>query len=134
MFTLCRCVSAKDKGLAVGFSAFMTSMLGWLLGPIIFGSVIDGICTVWDVASSGTRGRCLLYDNDVFRLKLHAYSSLALLGCNFFLLLGYIYARCTGCLDDLPADICISQEKKTKKVKGHINGDKISPDEDKENF
>ena len=28
MFTLCRCVSAKDKGLAVGFSAFMTSMLG----------------------------------------------------------------------------------------------------------
>ena len=77
---------------------------GWLLGPIIFGSVIDGICTIWDVTSPGVRGRCLLYDNDVFKMKLHGYSSLSLLFSNAALLFGYLYARCTGCLDDPPTD------------------------------
>ncbi|RUS88015.1 hypothetical protein EGW08_004181 [Elysia chlorotica] len=102
-----RCVTPKDKGLAIGFSAFMTSLLGWLLGPIIFGRVIDGICTVWDVTQTGNRGRCLLYDNDVFRLKLHGFSSAGLLGCTSFLLIGYVYARCTGCLDPPSIEVTV---------------------------
>ncbi|KAK6960438.1 hypothetical protein BgiMline_035645 [Biomphalaria glabrata] len=94
-----RCVENRDKGFALGFQAFMTSLFGWLLGPIIIGYVIDGICTVWDV-TCGTTGRCLLYDNDVFRVKLHSYCATSL-ACSFVVLtIACIYARCTGCLDE----------------------------------
>ncbi|GFN86650.1 solute carrier organic anion transporter family member [Plakobranchus ocellatus] len=108
-----RCVLPKDKGLAIGFSSFMTSLLGWLLGPLIFGSVIDGICTVWDVTSSGDRGRCLLYDNDIFRIKLHAYSTISMLISCGWLLFAAIYAHFTGCLDDPP------DEKSKAQGEGH---------------
>ncbi|GFS18161.1 solute carrier organic anion transporter family member [Elysia marginata] len=122
LVVIIRCVSPKDKGLALGFSSFCASLLGWLLGPIIFGYVIDGICTVWDMTSPGVRGRCLLYDNDVFRLKIHGYSTIALLACVSCLLFGYIYARYTGCLDDPPPDPFKGQDK-NQKVKTETNGD-----------
>ncbi|XP_012937036.1 solute carrier organic anion transporter family member 2A1, partial [Aplysia californica] len=95
-----RCVADKDKSLAIGSSSFMASLMGWLLGPIIFGNVIDGICTIWDV-QCGTRGRCLLYDNNLFRLKLHGYSSVAI-GCSLICnLLAFLYAKKTGKLDNV---------------------------------
>ncbi|KAK6960435.1 solute carrier organic anion transporter family member 2A1, partial [Biomphalaria glabrata] len=104
-----RCVDDKDRGSALGLSAFMTSLFGWLLGPIFIGYVIDGFCTIWDV-TCGKRGRCLLYDNDVFRVKLHGYSATSL-ACSFVvLLIACIYARCTGCLDEK------GQKKKTTPI------------------
>lgn len=134
LVVIIRCVSPKDKGLAVGFSAFIASLLGWLLGPIVFGYVIDGICTVWDVSSPGVRGRCLLYDNDVFRLKIHGYSTSALLVGITSLLFGYIYARCTGCLDDLPEDAALKGQGQGKyqKVAGGKNELTLKPNEQNE--
>ncbi|CAC5359883.1 unnamed protein product [Mytilus coruscus] len=45
----------------------------WLPGPLISGGLIDSTCLVWK-ESCGVRGSCAIYDNDVFRLKLHGYS------------------------------------------------------------
>ncbi|KAH9488243.1 hypothetical protein Btru_063899 [Bulinus truncatus] len=94
-----RCVEDRDKGFAMGLQAFMTSFFGWLLAPIVFGYVIDGICTIWDV-QCGTSGRCLLYDNELFRVKLHGYCATALACSLVVLIIACAYARCTGCLDD----------------------------------
>lgn len=99
MIIMIRCVSEKDKTLALGFYAFSTSLLGWMLGPIVFGNFIDEVCDVWDVTCVG-RGRCLRYDNDSFRVKLHGYTSLALTAALAFIIFAYIYARRTGCLSD----------------------------------
>ncbi|VDI67070.1 Hypothetical predicted protein [Mytilus galloprovincialis] len=68
-----RSVPNEDKALAMGLSSFVTSLLGWLPGPLISGGLIDSTCLVWK-ESRGVRGSCALYDNDVFRLKLHGYS------------------------------------------------------------
>lgn len=93
-----RCVDDKDKSLAIGFESFLTSLLGWLLGPLVFGYVIDGICVVWDV-TCGARGRCLLYDNRTFQMKLHGFVAVPL-AMSFLCLLGaYVYARWTKCLE-----------------------------------
>ncbi|XP_059154803.1 solute carrier organic anion transporter family member 2A1-like [Physella acuta] len=87
-----RSVDPRDKSLALGFQAFMTSIFGWLLGPVIIGYVIDGICVIWDVKCS-TRGRCLLYDNEVFNNKLHGYISVATTISIIFLCIAYVFAR-----------------------------------------
>ncbi|XP_076082658.1 uncharacterized protein LOC143053764 [Mytilus galloprovincialis] len=68
-----RSVPNEDKALAMGLSSFVTSLLGWLPGPLISGGLIDSTCLVWK-ESRGVRGSCALYDNDIFRLKLHGYS------------------------------------------------------------
>ena len=72
-----------------------------MLGPIVFGGFIDQVCDIWDVTCTG-RGRCLRYHNDDFRWKLHGYMALAVGGALVFIIFAYVYARCTGCLDDKP--------------------------------
>ncbi|XP_059154812.1 solute carrier organic anion transporter family member 2A1-like [Physella acuta] len=89
---LIRSVEPRDKGIAIGFEAFMTALFGWLLGPVITGNVIDGICVIWDVKCS-TRGRCLLYDNEVFNNKLHGYITVATIISILFLFIGFLFAR-----------------------------------------
>lgn len=77
----------------------ITLLTGWLLGPIIIGRVIDGMCVIWDV-KCGVTGRCLLYDNDLFRLKLHGYCVVAL-GCSLACsLVALVYAMWSKVLDD----------------------------------
>ncbi|XP_046362539.2 solute carrier organic anion transporter family member 2A1-like [Haliotis rufescens] len=67
-----RSVTEKEKPIAVGFSSFMTSMFGFLLGPIIYGRVIDSTCLIWD-SPCGERGACALYDIVDFRQKIHGF-------------------------------------------------------------
>ena len=81
----------------------MVLFSGWLLGPIVFGSVIDGVCDVWESTCDG-RGFCLLYDNDMFRLLLHAYVTGArALGC-LFTAFAYLSSRLNMRMDGLAAD------------------------------
>ncbi|XP_059154811.1 solute carrier organic anion transporter family member 2A1-like [Physella acuta] len=92
LLVVIRSVDPRDKALALGFQAFMNSLFGWLLGPVIIGYVIDGICVIWDVKCS-TRGRCLLYDNEVFKNKLHGYITVATTVSILFLCIAYVFAR-----------------------------------------
>ena len=45
-------------------------------GPVIFGYVIDGTCTLWKYLC-GERQSCQLYDIVFFRNALHAYGVIA---------------------------------------------------------
>ena len=45
-------------------------------GPVIFGFVIDGTCTLWKYLC-GERQSCQLYDIIFFRNALHAYGVIA---------------------------------------------------------
>ncbi|BFZ20987.1 hypothetical protein BsWGS_24026 [Bradybaena similaris] len=94
-----RCVSEKDKAMALSVLPFLNSLLGWLLAPIVFGNVIDSTCRVWDIKCE-TKGRCLLYDNNLFRLNLNGYSALGLALTVLLFVVTYIYARYTKCLDE----------------------------------
>ncbi|CAG5125103.1 unnamed protein product [Candidula unifasciata] len=99
MVLFIRCVSHKDRALALGFSSFLMSLLGWLLGPIVFGNVIDGICTIWDVTCE-VQGRCLRYDNSLFRLKIHGFGAVGVACSLACIVVAYVYARWTRCLDE----------------------------------
>ena len=45
-------------------------------GPVIFGRVIDGTCTLWKYIC-GERQSCMLYDIVFFRNALHTYGIVA---------------------------------------------------------
>ena len=57
-----------------------------MLGPILFGKLIDGICIQWENSCVAGTGACRLYDNDSFRLKLFGYqASFRFLGLVFII-------------------------------------------------
>ncbi|XP_076437182.1 solute carrier organic anion transporter family member 2A1-like [Babylonia areolata] len=90
-----RSTEERDKALALGFNAFMTSIMGWMLGPICFGKLIDGICIQWEQSCTGG-GACLLYDNDNFRLKLMGYQIIFRGLSLMFVVLAFIAAKVTN--------------------------------------
>lgn len=67
---LLRSVLEEDKAIAIGMMSFLTSLLGWLPGPIVFGHLLDSTC-VWWSELCGIRGECLLYDIKDMRIKIH---------------------------------------------------------------
>ncbi|XP_025102615.1 solute carrier organic anion transporter family member 2A1-like isoform X2 [Pomacea canaliculata] len=113
-----RCVEDKDKGLALGFLSFMTSVTGWMLGPVLYGKVVDDICIQWDNTCEG-RGYCRLYDNSVFRWKLiGSQFCFRFIGCIIvFISLAFAVVRKTfedkpkaGKVEDLELDHAAAQD------------------------
>ncbi|XP_069105984.1 solute carrier organic anion transporter family member 3A1-like [Argopecten irradians] len=65
-----RCVTDKQKSLAVGLSSFLQTLLGWFPGPIVIGMVTDTSCLTWSTSCRG-KGACSMYDIYDLRLKRH---------------------------------------------------------------
>ncbi|BFZ11250.1 hypothetical protein BsWGS_14289 [Bradybaena similaris] len=65
-----RSVKEVDKPLAIGFSAFASTLLGWFPGPVIFGNLIDTTCLLWKKTCTSV-GACTLYDIELFRFRFH---------------------------------------------------------------
>ncbi|XP_076437791.1 solute carrier organic anion transporter family member 2A1-like [Babylonia areolata] len=65
-----RSVSEADKPLSIGLNAFMGTLLGWFLGPMLFGKIVDTCCLLWSSGCDGS-GSCTLYDNLAFRYRYH---------------------------------------------------------------
>ncbi|CAG5129587.1 unnamed protein product [Candidula unifasciata] len=99
LIILMRCVPEKDKSMALSVSPFMTSICGWLLAPIVIGGAIDKTCLIWDITCL-IRGRCLLYDNYQFGIQFHGYSALGLCSSLIFMVIAYLCARWSRCLDE----------------------------------
>ena len=72
---------------------------GYLSGGLAFGSLIDGVCTVWGV-TCGVKGHCLQYNNDLFRVRLHSYITVSMTLAFITALVGYVIAKRTDCLSD----------------------------------
>ncbi|XP_045183048.2 solute carrier organic anion transporter family member 2A1-like [Mercenaria mercenaria] len=90
-----RCVEERDRAAASAFSGFLTSALGWMPGPVIFGAVIDGTCTLWKY-TCGERQSCFLYDIVFFRNAIHGYATVATAIATLIVAMLYIYFRLKG--------------------------------------
>ncbi|KAK7092008.1 solute carrier organic anion transporter family member 2A1-like [Littorina saxatilis] len=75
-----RSVKESDKPLAIGLSAFCGTLLGWFLGPIVYGRIVDSCCMLWSSGCDGG-GSCSLYDLSVFRYRYHAIFFSTRIGC-----------------------------------------------------
>jgi len=65
-----RTVEPMDKGFTVGCMATLMSIFAFIPYPIIFGSIVESTCLVWE-KKCGKTGNCWFYDNDKFRYYLH---------------------------------------------------------------
>ncbi|XP_046422580.1 solute carrier organic anion transporter family member 74D [Neodiprion fabricii] len=65
-----RAVEKEDKSIAQGFSLMLISLFALIPGPIIYGTVIDSTCLIWN-DSCGERGNCWFYHKDDFRYLLN---------------------------------------------------------------
>ncbi|KAK3609328.1 hypothetical protein CHS0354_024870 [Potamilus streckersoni] len=74
-FIYLRSVKDEDKAFAIGLSAFMSTLLGWLPGPVIFGKLVDTTCLLWK-SSCGNIGSCAMYDTDLFRYLKAGYETI----------------------------------------------------------
>nr|XP_033803282.1 solute carrier organic anion transporter family member 2B1 isoform X4 [Geotrypetes seraphini] len=63
-----RTVQSEDKSVAVGLQLMILRALGWLPGPVIYGTIIDSTCLVWKKKCEEKKS-CLYYDNDLFRFR-----------------------------------------------------------------
>ncbi|XP_060600480.1 solute carrier organic anion transporter family member 1C1-like isoform X2 [Ruditapes philippinarum] len=90
-----RCVEERDRASASAFSGFLSSALGWMPGPVIFGAIVDGTCSLWKY-TCGERQSCLLYDIILFRKVIHGYGTIATALSIFTVFLLYIYLRVKG--------------------------------------
>lgn len=57
-----RCVHSEQRSFALGIQWIVVRVLGTIPAPMIFGSLIDDSCILWQ-ESCNEAGACLLYDN-----------------------------------------------------------------------
>lgn len=57
-----RCVHSEQRSFALGIQWIVVRLLGTIPAPMIFGSLIDDSCILWQ-ESCNEAGACLVYDN-----------------------------------------------------------------------
>ncbi|CAD6187532.1 unnamed protein product [Caenorhabditis auriculariae] len=71
MMIVLRSVYDDQKVIALSFASCATNLLGFIPAPIIYGSVIDLSCILWNSRCPGDKGNCVLYDNNKLRFDFH---------------------------------------------------------------
>ncbi|XP_033825571.1 solute carrier organic anion transporter family member 4A1-like [Periophthalmus magnuspinnatus] len=86
-----RCVTEKQKSFALGIQWILVRTLGAIPGPIIFGSMVDRSCLLWQ-DKCGEQGSCFVYKNtDMSRFTLIAGIIYKILATILFLLASLVY-------------------------------------------
>nr|XP_019944418.1 PREDICTED: solute carrier organic anion transporter family member 4A1 [Paralichthys olivaceus] len=86
-----RCVPDNQRSFALGIQWIVMRVFGSIPGPILFGSVIDISCLLWQ-NQCGERGSCYLYQNsEMSHYILGAGIICKILGTIFFLLANVMY-------------------------------------------
>lgn len=83
-----RCVEERDKALSLGLVSSVSGLFGFLPTPLLFGTIIDSACLVWE-ESCGETGSCWVYSNDQFRYRLHGLTSACLSIAGVFEIITY---------------------------------------------
>ncbi|KAJ6218400.1 hypothetical protein RDWZM_009557 [Blomia tropicalis] len=65
-----RTVEPIDKGFTMGIGSSLMAIFAFIPYPIIFGSIVDSSCLVWE-SKCGKTGNCWVYDQTKFRNYLH---------------------------------------------------------------
>ncbi|XP_041041264.1 solute carrier organic anion transporter family member 4C1-like [Carcharodon carcharias] len=58
-----RCVPDSQRSFSLGIQWLFVRILGTIPGPILFGTVIDVSCVLWNKDNCGHKGACWTYDN-----------------------------------------------------------------------
>lgn len=61
-----RCVPESDRAVTIGLYLTLTSLLGNIPGPIVFGMILDAACMLWGQTCSSS-GNCWIYDGPSLR-------------------------------------------------------------------
>ncbi|XP_046573018.1 solute carrier organic anion transporter family member 3A1-like [Haliotis rubra] len=69
VMTIMKTVHPRDKSMAVAISSFLSSFVGFLPSPIVYGKVIDTTCTLWET-TCGEVGACAVYDIPSLRYRV----------------------------------------------------------------
>ncbi|KAG8187154.1 hypothetical protein JTE90_020032 [Oedothorax gibbosus] len=72
---LLRSIDPQDKSVALGIFETMISAFGFIPFPMVFGSLVDSACLVWET-TCGKTGNCWFYDVSKFNYLLHGASAL----------------------------------------------------------
>ncbi|KAK7884699.1 hypothetical protein WMY93_027822 [Mugilogobius chulae] len=107
-----RCVTEKQKSFALGIQWILVRTLGAIPGPIIFGSMVDRSCLLWQ-DKCGEQGSCFLYKNtDMSRFTLIAGIVYKILATVLFLLASLVYRAPS----DSPQSSCESSDPGTTEM------------------
>eukprot|EP00058_Branchiostoma_floridae_P006556 XP_002592044.1 hypothetical protein BRAFLDRAFT_79633 [Branchiostoma floridae] len=82
LFSTLRCVQESRRSLALGFQSLIARFLGAIPGPIVYGSLIDRACLLWN-ETCDQKGACLVYDNA--NLSTYFFTVTFALACWIFL-------------------------------------------------
>lgn len=75
-------MNAEDRGVGMSMWAAMMNLFAFLPYPIIYSSLTDASCLVWDERFVGKRGACSSYDMPKLTFRLHGTTAaILLLGC-----------------------------------------------------
>lgn len=86
-----RCVAETQKSFALGIQWIMVRLLGTIPAPIIFGSLIDLSCVLWQ-DTCHKKGACLFYNNKNMSSNVVIMATLLkALSCIFFFLSWIFY-------------------------------------------
>ncbi|XP_058500186.1 solute carrier organic anion transporter family member 4A1 isoform X1 [Solea solea] len=86
-----RCVPDSQKSFALGIQSILFRLLGTIPGPIVFGSLIDKSCILWQDHSSEL-GSCYLYENSAMSRRCFTASIVVrILSIAFYMLASILY-------------------------------------------
>ncbi|CAH1238380.1 SLCO4C1 [Branchiostoma lanceolatum] len=105
LFSTLRCVKESQRSMALGFQSLIGRFLGAIPGPIVYGSLIDRACLLWN-ESCDQRGACLMYDNT--NLSTYFFTVTFILACWIFLSL------CLALYSWKRSDMKLNEEKDAK--------------------
>ncbi|XP_022088820.1 solute carrier organic anion transporter family member 4A1-like [Acanthaster planci] len=115
-----RCVSHSQRAFALGVQSLLYRALGTVPGPIIFGSIIDKSCILWEESCDGAR-QCWLYNNSEMSINVFILlASLKLGSCIFYILCYFFYRAPPGgdSADSKVGDVKMASDGK---VEGVVN-------------
>ncbi|XP_033640416.1 solute carrier organic anion transporter family member 4A1-like [Asterias rubens] len=95
-----RCVSHSQRALALGVQSLMYRAAGTVPGPIIFGSIIDRSCVLWE-NSCGDSRQCWLYDNTSMSINVFILLASLKLGSILFYVACALSYRPPPSVDDV---------------------------------
>ncbi len=74
-----RCIDVEDKSLSMAFNVVFMSLLAMLPSPMVYGTLIDSTCILWQ-EECGETANCLLYDTVSLRKTLMLTTGFIMLG------------------------------------------------------
>ncbi|XP_046584229.1 solute carrier organic anion transporter family member 3A1-like [Haliotis rubra] len=109
---LIRSVEGRDKATAFGLFTFLSSLLGYLPAPIVFGYIIDSACLIWE-RPCGVSGACGQYNLESLRVRLKAVESALKVAALIFFGVALIVLKLQG--GNKPTEETLELTRKTDK-------------------